>query len=65
MVTIRECVKAASEAGVRLGVALEPWSSRAVREGVCDALTRAEDRLEPRGRVLRAVRRRLEAELWP
>lgn len=67
MVTIRECVRAASEAGVRLGVSLEPWRSRAIREGVCEAMTRCEDRLELDGRrrdVLRGVRRRLELELW-
>ena len=73
MVTIRECLKAASESGERLGVPLEPWSRRSVREGVCDAMTRAEDRAElrggradpRRGAPLRSVRRRLEVELWP
>jgi hypothetical protein len=69
MVQIREVVRAASEAGVRMGVALEPWGQRAVREGVVERLVRAEDELELRrgdsGAGLRAVRRRLEVELWP
>ena len=72
-VTVRECIRVLGEAGERAGVALEPWSERAVREGVCERMVRAEDELElRRGAVqarrragIRGVRRRLDLALWP
>lgn len=52
--------------------AADTWTHRATREAVCNALTFVEDWLEyqhPGRRAertkLRAVRRRLEEELWP
>lgn len=62
MVEIKDVVRVVGATGMRMGVPLEPWSSRRVREGVCNALTRLED---AGARGIRDVRRRLESELWP
>lgn len=43
-VSVRQCIKAMGDAGERLGVALEPWSERHVREGVLESMIRAEDK---------------------
>lgn len=72
-VSIRECLVYLSEADLRPGIPVEPWSSRSVRETMCDRLTRAEDELElrksklviPYRNRIQSVRRRLEAELYP
>ncbi len=67
-VGVRECIKAAGDFDARLGVPLEPWGERRVREGVLEAMIRLEDvgefgRRSTEG--IRSVRRRLERELWP
>jgi hypothetical protein len=63
--------KFVTERFLSLGGTGNTWRLRPTREAMCNALTAGEDRLEVRGSRfdavragIRAVRRRLELELW-